>query len=165
MPKWAVVMTKPNSENLATANLCQQGFTTYLPRFQYHRPDHTIQVKPLFPRYVFTLIERAWYQINGTYGVSYVLQGNDGPATIPQSEIDHIRALENSKGFIVLPGVAGFEGERFTKNQVVKTTSGPLQGLRLIYQGMTGRDRVKVLMDMLGRETTVTLQERLLVAA
>jgi transcription antitermination factor NusG len=156
---WAVVMTKPNCENIADANLRRQGYTSYLPRFKTIRLDKTIFIRPLFPRYLFAYITDRWYSIRSTYGVSYLLSGDDGPLLVPQNIIDELKAREEN-GYIVLQ-----QKEKFNKGQYVKATDGPLVGKLLIYEGMTTRERVKVLISMLGREVPAVIPEKNLIAA
>lgn len=157
MAEWVVVMTKPNSEGIAAANLLQQGYGCYYPRFQALKG-----VRPLFPRYVFAYIDKIWYSIRGTRGVSHLLMGDGGPATIPPAVIDGLRSREDSNGLIVLGKQK--VTDRFEKGAKVRATEGPLAGLNLIYDGMKDAERVKVLTTLLGRQVPVELEERLLVA-
>ena len=159
MSGWAVVMTKPNCENLAHANLQQQGYTSYLPRIRKQAPDGAVQIKPLFPRYLFTHITDRWYSIRSTYGVSCLLMNEFGPAIVPTPVIDAIRGREEN-GFIPLQ-----QAEKFVKGQRLRALDGPLIGKLLTYDGMTNRDRVRVLLSILGRQVPATIHEKHLVAA
>ena len=159
---WAVVMTRPNCENLAVHNLCRQGYDCYAPRFRVKAPDKTILVKHLFPRYIFAFITSGWYSIRGTFGVSFLLMGLTGPEYVSPVVIDGIKSRENDEGFVVLPESTD---TRFHKGDHVKAIEGPLAGKLLIYEGMTTRDRVQVLLSILGRQVRTTLDEKLLVAA
>ena len=159
---WVVVMTKPNSEAIATENLLQQGYGCYCPRFKEIGRNNIVLKKPLFPRYVFASIDKFWYSIRGTRGVSQILMQNAGPAIIPASTIEAIRSKEDGEGFIVLSN--NKSPERFSKGDPVKATEGPLTGLDLIYQGMSSHDRVKVLASLLGRQVPVIINQDILVA-
>ena len=161
MSSWVVVMAKPNCENLAVHNLERQGFRSYLPRFRQTRPDKTIMIRPLFPRYLFSLIDVSWYPILGTYGVSYVLTGENGPLDVPNSVIETIKAKEGPDGLICLDKA----DVRFKKGDKVRAIEGPLTGRILIYDGMSARDRVRVLINMLGSQVHGTIHEQALVAA
>lgn len=162
MSGWVVVMTKPNCENMAVANLVQQGISCYAPRFKETRPDRSVILKPLFPRYIFSLIDTMWYCIRGTRGVSHLLMGHDGPQQISHKVIDAIRSREDGEGFILLEPK---RTERFKPGDKVTATEGLLAGRLMIYEGMTGKDRVQVLTSIFGRETITTIEEKLLVAA
>lgn len=160
---WAVIMTKPNCENIAVANLVQQGYECYMPRYrQKHR--HTILIKPLFPRYIFTMIVDTWWSIRGTRGVSYMLTGDDGAIPyVPEHVIKSIRASEDGEGYIQMrtDGVI----ERFHPGDKVMAKEGPLLARLLTYEKMTAKDRVQVLFTAMGRECRLELDEKILVAA
>lgn len=160
---WAVVMTKPNCENIAMANLDNQGFVSYLPRFLHRRLDGVIVKKPLFPRYIFTWIEDRWYAIRGTYGVSYLLMGEGGPVELPNSVVESIKRREGPDGFVLLDGQV--PAGQFKIGERVQAVDGPLVDKFLIYDGMTARARVRVLINMLGRQVPATIDEKSLVAA
>ena len=156
-------MTKPNCEAIAAENLLKQGYGCYFPRFLAMQKHKLITVKkPLFPRYIFALIDKFWYSIRGTRGVSHLLMADDGPAKVPHTVIDAIRSKEDNNGFIVLSEQKS--PERFSKGTTVRATEGPLTGIVLIYDGMAPHDRVKVLATLLGRQVPVTIEENILVA-
>lgn len=159
---WAVVMTKPNCEAMAEENLKQQGYVVYCPRFKTQGKGLIILKRPLFPRYIFASVEKVWYSIRSTRGVSHLLMSDSGPATIPASEIEAMRSKEDADGFIVL-GKEKYN-ERFNKGDPVTATEGPLTGLDLIYDGMTAHERVKVLANLLGRQVPVIIEDKVLVA-
>ena len=159
---WVVVMTKPNCEGIAVENLLQQGYGCYYPRFLALQKGSKFVKRPLFPRYIFVLIDKFWYSIRGTRGVSHLLMGFDGPATVPGHEIEKLRKKEGPDGLIVLSEQKS--PERFNKGATVRATEGPLTGLDLIYDGMAPHDRVKVLATLLGRQVPVTIEEKILVA-
>jgi len=156
---WIAVMTRPNQEMIACANLQRQGYAYYMPKF-WHRHAGKAILKPLFPRYIFVNIDQTWHSLKSTRGVSYVLMGRDRPQVIPQSIIDSIKAREDAKGVFQMA-----EPEKFKKGEKVKATEGPLVGLPLIYDGMSGTERVKVLAEMLGRTVVVELGESQIIAA
>ena len=85
--------------------------------------------------------------------------GLDGPQTVAEGIITTLRSREEN-GLVDLTPKA-----RFNHGAAVKTTEGPFAGLSLIYEGMSAHDRVKVLVDLLGRAVVVEVEEKLLVAA
>jgi transcriptional antiterminator RfaH len=160
---YAVVMTKPNHEAIAATNLQRQGFDFYYPKFLQKNSKNPIlkpQIKPLFPRYIFVFIGQAWRPLNGTRGISYVLMGEEGPQLIPDKIIELIKSREDKSGLFQLT-----QPPKFTLGAKVKTQEGPLAGLSLIYEGMAGPDRAKILVELLGRAVRATLEEKLLTAA
>ena len=162
MSGWIVVVTKPNCENIAAVNLERQGYKYYLPRFRQPRPNKAFLIKPLFPRYLFTFVDKVWYSIRGTRGVSHALFGDSGPCYVPALAIDKLKEREDKDGYYVLMNSLQ---ERFQKGDQVVATEGPLIGLPLVYVGMTARERVRVLASMLGCQVPVILDEKILTAA
>lgn len=159
---WVVVMTKPNCEGMAEENLKQQGYGVYFPKFKTQGRGTIILKRPLFPRYLFAYIDSTWYSIKGTRGVSHLIMADKGPAVVPSSTIEQLKAKEDQDGFIVLGKKV--TPERFCKGDPVSATEGPLMGLDLIYDGMTTQDRVKILISLFGQQTKGTIEEKLLVA-
>lgn len=160
MKHWIVGVTKPNSEAIAEENLKRQGFEYFCPRFEERRPNKAPRIRPLFSRYIFIRIEQLWYSIMGTRGISSVLLGDNGPGSVPDSLIEDLYRRMGKQGLVTLEPVP-----KFAQGTVVKTSSGPFTGHLLIYDNMTGRDRVRVLMEALGRKVSIELPESSLVAA
>ena len=152
---WIVALTRPNHESIAEHNLTRQGYVNYCPRF-LQKPS---VVRPLFPRYIFIFIDNTWSSILGTRGISRVILGDNGPQHLPSAEIDKLRAKEIN-GLVSLSSPP-----RFQPGDKVRTDEGPLSGLLLVYEGMRDADRIKVLVDLLGRKVLVELDAKTVVAA
>ena len=157
---WCVAMTKPGSEHIAKANLERQGYVTYLPRYRYAKPGQKTRVLSLFPRYIFVWVDQFWVSITGTVGVSRLLMADGKPATILTEIIENLKAKEDKRGFISLT-----EKPKFEAGDKVKVADGVLSGYPMVVESMTGSERVKVLIEMLGRKVSVTLPEKTVVAA
>jgi transcription antitermination factor NusG len=147
-------MTKPNAEGIAAANLTRQGFDHYYPRFLFQRPDKTVSIRPLFPRYMFISIIDRWYSLLGTRGISRLLMADGGPALLSDIVIEQLRQREGKDGFITLVK------PRFKVGAKVRVDTGPFSGHLAIYEGMTHRERVRVLIDLLGQKVRVALDEK-----
>lgn len=86
----------------------------------------------------------------GTYGVALLVMDGQKPAVLPPKHLKAIKAREGADGLIVLPGASSFQiGKK------VIARKGSMAGYRGLYEGMSGIDRAKVLMDFFGRKTTV----------
>ena len=157
---WLIAVSKPNHEKIAAANLTRQGFEFYYPKLLIQKPNAKAVERPLFPRYIFVLAGSVWRSLTGTRGLSYVLMNEGGPQIISDTVINAIKAREDSSGHFQL-----IAPPRFVPGDKVKCQEGPLAGLPLIYEGMSGHERAKVLMDFLGRHCVVTVEEKLLTAA
>lgn len=158
--RWIVGITKPNSEPIAKENLLRQGFDCYYPLYEQRLPNKPPRIRPLFPRYVFILIDRVWYCLRNTRGMASILMGEGGPGQVPTSIIDNLRGRENEKGLYQLA-----RKSKFQVGDKLKALKGPFTGSLCVYEGMSPHDRVNVLMDMLGMKVSVELEESALAAA
>lgn len=151
-------MTRPNHEAIASVNLSRQGYVNYCPRYAIKQAKTNV-IRPLFPRYIFIWIDQFWSSILGTRGMSRVLLGDNGPAALPDEIIKELRAREYH-GLVQLT-----QPPKFLPGDQVKQTEGPLVGHLMIYEGQSNNDRVKVLINLLGRACRIELDEKSLIAA
>jgi transcriptional antiterminator RfaH len=154
---WTVAMTKAGCEQIAAFNLKRQGYTYYLPLYRAHTPGQKVRIRALFPRYIFIHIEETWYSILGTYGISRLLMVENHPCQVADEIITDLKAKEDKRGFVNLEPKA-----KFKPGDIVKVSEGPLVGYPLLVEGMSGPERVKVLIDMLGRKVNVVIDEKTL---
>jgi len=153
---WSVARTLSNCESLAADNLKTQGFVIYLPRFL--RPPK-YDVAPLFPGYLFVEFVDRWHEIFRTHGIFGMLMAGEKPALVRDHEYENLRAKENQNGLIKTEILFPQKRRtRFRKGQLVNVVSGPLIGRQGTVAYMTGKERVSVLFDMLGRSTPVMLR-------
>jgi transcriptional antiterminator RfaH len=156
---WAVAITKPANENRAIVNLDRQGYITYLPKYM-SRIGSITKIKILFPRYLFVQIDQQWHSINSTFGVSRVILGRDNrPAIVSDRIISDLKMREDSKGLISLP-----QPSKFRPGEKVRVVNGPMSGYDAIYDGMRPNDRVRILIELLGQQAIVELDEKDLAA-
>ena len=83
----------------------------------------------------------------------------EAPAHMADDIIDAIRGREID-GLVTLP-----RAPRLKPGQKVRVVRGSFEGLVGIYDGMSGIDRERILLDLLGRKVQVTLAGRDVVAA
>lgn len=152
-------MTKPNFEATAAEHLRRQGYEYYYPRHLVKRPNQVPVIRPLFPRYIFILIDQIWYSITGTRGISKVLMGDVTPQILPAAAVEGLRRRE-VKGLVTLA-----QPPKFIAGARLRAKSGPLAGQLLIYEGMSAHDCCRVLFQAMGRDCRVELPEKLLIAA
>lgn len=156
---WCVAMTKPGAEGIAALNLHRQGYTTYLPKYVIKPPGRKPAIRCLFPRYIFIFVDQIWYSITGTVGVSRLLMTDGKPAVLAESIIRGLKDREHHGLVSLTPK------ERFQHGASVKIADGSFSGYSLTYDGMTSAERVRVLIEMLGRKVPIELSEKALVAA
>ena len=161
---WYVVHTKPRMEALAEDNLKRQDFETYLPwlkRVVRHRQSWREVVEPLFPRYLFLRLdpdEQTVSPIRSTLGVTRLVGFGDRIIPVPDEVVDALqRSAEAGSGIHTAPKEAWRAGDP------VSVASGPFEGLEGVFQAPSGRDRVAVLLDILGQSTKVVLSRASLI--
>jgi transcriptional antiterminator RfaH len=165
-PRWYVVQTQANAEHKALVHLARQGFTTYLPRYlkrRRHARRVDSVVAPLFPRYLFVEIDMAvqrWRSIYFTVGVSRLVCNGEYPAPVPERIVDELKSRQNEAGLIQLDCQA-----KFRVGDKIRVLEGAFYDCLGIYSGMPDRERVGVLLDLLGRKVRVLLNAEAIAAA
>ncbi len=164
MKRWYVAQTQVRGEERARLNLERQGFHTYLPRYRRERRHARrcdVVAAPLFPGYVFIhldLTSAPWRAVNGTFGVNHIVCQGERPAALPEGVVEAIAARENGEGLIAL------KPRRFRKGEALRIVSGALADCFGFFERMADRDRVVLLLDLLGRRVRVQAPREAVVA-
>lgn len=162
---WYVVHTKPRQEQLALENLKRQAYQCYLPQiklFKRVRGKQHIQLEPLFPRYLFVQPESSDHSIasiRSTLGVASLVCFGNQPALMRAASLDEVRAFELANHEMNNAGRNPFQ-----RGKRVRVVDGPLDGLEGLVSTVS-RDRVDILLHLLGRETCVNLSQHQLMVA
>jgi transcriptional antiterminator RfaH len=165
-PCWHVVQAHVHAEAKAQMHLARQGFGTYLPRYlkrrRHARRTETVAA-PLYPCYLFVTFNPAvhrWRSILSTLGVARLVCNGDVPAAIDNAIINGLKSRENAQGFIELVRRA-----QFASGDKVRVREGVFRDCLGLFEGMCDRERVAILLDLLGRKVRVVLDEEFVVAA
>jgi transcriptional antiterminator RfaH len=165
-PRWFVTHTHPHAEGRATAHLNRQGFEIYFPRYLKRR-RHARRIEtvaaPLFPRYLFVAIDlniQRWRSIYSTIGVSRLVCNGDDPTPLPDGIVEALKAREDSSGFIKLE-----RQPRFRPGDKIRVVDGAFSSCLGLFEGMAERERIAILLDLLGRKVRVILDADLVAAA
>jgi transcriptional antiterminator RfaH len=155
MPFWAAAQLVPQRDRFAEHCLRQIGFEVYLPRLRQPRIRHGRKVvaapPPLFPGYAFVFIQMQWHAARWSPGVARLVMDGAAPAAVPDSVITALKARERG-GLIELP-----RPPKFRAGDRVKVLHGPFIGQVGLYAGMKPRERVEVLLALLGGSQRVVL--------
>jgi transcriptional antiterminator RfaH len=161
MKQWYVVYTHAQAEQIAQTHLERQGFTVYCPRIRKTR-RHARRVmqcaSPLFPRYLFVNLDREhcrWRAVRSTIGVSALLSRGDEPLLLDPAVLDRIRDREGEDGLIRLDDDSA--PDHWRPGTPLHIHTGPLADCDGLFQGLGERDRVRVLLELLGRPVMVTV--------
>jgi transcriptional antiterminator RfaH len=145
MSYWTVAQTEPNREAVAARNLAQAGYAIYLPRIKTDT-----RIAPLFPTYAFVRIVDHWYSAMGTIGVVRLLLDADRPARVRDDIVAAIVAQERG-GLVKLPAAK----PRLKPGDPVRVIRGNFLDHLGIYEGMSGKDRERILLELLGRKVRI----------
>ena len=163
---WYVVQTQVNAEAKAVRNLVRQGFEVYLPRYLKLR-SHARKIEkvpvPLFPRYMFVRIDVAtqrWRSVQSTFGVSRLVLNGSDPAPLAQQVISCLREREDASGYVQLD-----QRPKFALGAKVRVLAGVFAENLGLFDGMADRDRIAILLDLLGRKVRVSIEADLVAAA
>ena len=158
-PSWYVVRSHPHSEMRAAEHLERQGFRCYVPvHLKQRRHARRIDwVKaPFFPRYLFVQIDitrQRWRSINSTVGVSGLVSRGATPTPVTPGVVEAIRAREDEAGLISLrPDLA-----RFRHGDAIRIVEGAFEACQGLFEAVTDKERVAILLDLLGRKVRVVL--------
>jgi transcriptional antiterminator RfaH len=156
--KWYVARTHAHAETKVIEHLRRQGFGAYLPRYRkqrrHARRTETVSA-PLFPRYCFVAFDMAsqrWPAIRSTFGIDRLIGSDRGPVSVANETIEGLKEREDEMGFIRLDARPTFvQGDR------VRLRNGVLSVCSALFEEMADRDRVAVLLEILGRQVRVVL--------
>lgn len=150
MTYWAVAHVQSQREHFVRQLLMQARYETYMPRIKVRS-----RISPLFPGYLFVAIADRWYPVIWTQGVIRLLMSGDQPAKLPEKVMNELRKREIG-GFIKLPAPVN----RLRKGQQVRINRGHFAGQLGLCEGMSSKDRVWVLLSLLGRKVPLELPSR-----
>ncbi len=166
VPRWFVVQTQSSRETKAAHHLQRQGFEVYFPRYLKRR-SHARKIEivpaPLFPGYMFVAIDmlsQRWRAIRSTVGVLRLVTNGDEPAPVPTAILDAMRQREDEKGFVKIE-----QGPAFNRGDKVRVLAGAFTDTPGLFDGLADRERVAILLDLLGRKVRVMLSADLVAAA
>lgn len=148
---WFVVRVRPQPKhiNRAALNVRNQGGEFYSPQARIPLVRRgSFRLTQLFPGYAFVRHPSArWVFLQGTIGVMSVLMAtSEEPARLPDAEVRKIREREGPDGLI------HFSHRELSHGERVRVDQGSVS-FDAIVDGMSGPDRVLVLMYILGQWT------------
>lgn len=162
MSAWYLLHCKARQEARARVNVENQGYTTSLPQVKLQkllRGKRTSCIEPLFPNYLFVKLDQSTANFNAlrsTRGVNGFVRFAGVPAKVPSAVMQQILAIEEKQ--LHEPSVK----QSFPAGTKVEITEGPFAGLQAVYEISKGEERCMVLLDMLGKQQRIEIEERLL---
>ncbi len=162
-PAWFCVRAQPKHEHIAAAHLKQEAdIAVYLPRIRFKRATRRGPVwftEALFPNYLFARFDLAacLRRVCHARGVRGVVHFGDRWPMVPESVIEELRATVGADQVHVIQ-------EELRPGETVQIAGGVFHGLQaVITRVMPSRERVAVLLEFLGRQTTVEVPSEALI--
>ena len=150
---WYLLQCKPRQDERAHLNLLQQNYVIFHPQLVSERVIRGKRLRvmeSLFPGYLFIHLSGTdnWAPIRSTRGVSRIVEFNQGPATVSEHVIEHLRA----RCFESTEPHANHDLKPGEQLQIIR---GPLSPLEGIFVSSMGDERVMILMQFLNRDQTI----------
>lgn len=108
----------------------------------------------MFPRYLFIYLSKDtdnWGPIRSTIGVVSLVRFGQVPAAVPPELIALFKKREDVEGFQPLPT------QQFRVGTKIRITEGGFAGYEAVFLATSGRDRVTVLLKVLGRRARASV--------
>jgi transcriptional antiterminator RfaH len=164
MPFWYVVRTKPKHEHIAAANLARHlGLEVFLPRVRHEKVTRrglVRLVEPLFPCYLFVhcvMADRA-ADMQHVSGVSKIVRFGEKIPSVAEAIIKELQLHFGADDTLVVEN-------HLVPGDEVTVTEGAFAGVdALVLKTLPARQRVQVLLEFLGRPTTVEVRREVLLA-
>jgi len=154
--RWYAVHTLPFAEGRAETQLANQNFYTFLPKRQktirHARKLRTV-IAPFFPRYLFVALDLnrdRWRSVNGTFGVSSLIMAGDLPCPAPHGIVESMLAVADAEGVLQLHW-------NLNVGAPVRVAAGPFAEQLGILDRLDDSGRVRVLLNIFGRQVPVSL--------
>ena len=155
---WFVAQLRPNGLKRAEENLGRQGFRSFCPKRMESRSRSgslAAVSRSLFPGYLFIQFDpkhSGWRAINATRGVSrLILPDMTCPSGLPEQFMTGLMARCDEMGIITDPP------DNLKPGETVRIVSGPFAETIAKIEDMDGADRIRILMELMGQATTLSV--------
>jgi transcriptional antiterminator RfaH len=155
---WYAMRSKPRREDSVWKQMLGHGFETYYPRIRVHPINpRSKKIRAYFPGYLFVRVDLEETGLNVFRWMPHsigLVSFDNQPAVVP----DHlIYTLQKRVGEINEAGGELFDG--LEPGDRVRIAEGPFKGYEAIFdERLPGKERVRVLLELLGNERAVTLE-------
>lgn len=152
---WYCARTKPKHEHIATANLRRHlALPVFSPRIKLEKSTRRGIVRvtePLFPCYVFVrcVIAQQGTDIQRVSGINCLVHFGGHYPPVPDAVVADLEAACSHEKLIRLE-------QQFAPGDEVTVASGAFVGINAqVLKTLPAKKRVQILLDILGRPTTV----------
>ena len=156
---WYCLRSRPKHEHIATAHLRQMpGVEVFCPRLRFKRP--TVRgarwfEEAMFPGYLFARFNflQRHKEVGYAMGVNGILRFGERYAAISEEIVFNLRNRTNEMHVAVIESEVR-EGDKVT---IVKGAMTGIEGV--VTHFLSGRERVNVLLEFLGREMNAEIEK------
>jgi len=151
MNNWYLIKTKPRQEKIAKQNLENQGYIAFCPIAKINN-----RLVVLFPGYLFVQLNdktQNWSPINSTKGVSHFVKFGLNFAKVPFSVIEYFKTNQH----ITSEKLKNLY--KFKPGDKVQITDGVFHNCMAIFKCYKSSERVILLMNLLGREQSLSIKK------
>jgi len=156
---WFCLRSRPKHEHIAAAHLrMMAGVEVFLPRVRFKRSTRqglAWVTEALFPNYLFARFDwqQSLRQVQAARGVAGVVHfGDRWPVVETAVIVDLQSSVGADEPYLISAGLIS--------GDTVEIAEGAMRGLHaVVTRVMPSRERVAVLMDFLGRQTTIEVSE------
>ena len=157
MDKWYVIQAKPRQEGIACENLERQNFYCFYPRIRRRKLRQgkiVYLLEAYFPGYLFIRLDMSLDDlspIRSTIGVSQLVKIGDTAVPVPKLVMQQLLLRFDQEAI--------FDDTKttFSKGQKVSVGEGILSGTEGLFESIKGVERAYVLLNILGRQTRVSM--------
>ena len=151
MKNWYLIKTKSRQEKIAIQNLENQGYKVFCPIVKINN-----KLVILFPGYLFVQLNdktQNYSPINSTKGVSYFVKFGLNFAKVPSNVIEFIKTNQHitTKKLINI--------NKFKPGDKIQIIDGAFKNWVAIFESYKSDDRVILLMNLLGREQSLSIKK------
>lgn len=164
MDTWYLSQTRPNADEIAKRNLQRQGFQTFQPmelRSIVRRGRFAERLRPFFTGYLFVSYPHPtppWSLVNSTYGVARLVRFGDRPVPVPDKVMADLFAACDQNAIISVE-------QGLCIGDTVEVLRGPLASFVGQLERHSPDERAVILLDIIGKQTRVTINKADLRAA
>ena len=152
--KWLVATYKINEVKRLEGNLFNQKFEYYLPKITTKKINSKSKVEMLFPGYIFVNTNLENYStLKYTKGIKNIIKFGDNISCISYEEIEAMKMVE--KRSKINPVVS-----QIKIGQDVLITKGYLRGIIAKVCSLPSKERVGILLSLLGSTRRVSISEK-----
>ena len=151
MKKWYLIKTKPRQENTAIINLRNQEYTSYCPIVKINNKNVV-----LFPGYIFIYLDKKnenWSSVRSTKGVLNFVRFGLNFAEVPNQVIEYIKANQSASEEKLK------HINKFKPGDKVQITDGVFKNYIAIFKSFKPDERVILLMNLLGQQQKIIINQ------